>query len=103
MWAGKPVNYAVKCAGRADRHQLIATATVYERFADNDFVTHSWGCGNFGVPTPLWTDAHVERLGKHASCRLLQTGWCPTHGDEFCAAILDGTRNRDDVTRPEAA
>jgi hypothetical protein len=77
--------------------------TVYEKFADNDYVMHSCGCGNLGVPTLLWTDTYVERLGKHARCKLLQTGWCPTHGDDFCAAILDGECNRDDVTRPEAA
>src|SRR3954469_8988060 len=38
---------------------------------------------------PLWDDTDVEKLGKHASCRLLRSGWCTIHGDEFCAAILE--------------
>jgi class 3 adenylate cyclase len=102
VWAGKPVNYAVKCAGKADRHELIATTPVYEKFADNDYVTHSCGCGHSGVATPLWTDTQVEKLGKHASCKLLRTGWCRVHGNEFCAAILDGKRTRENVTRAAA-
>lgn len=102
VWAGKPVNYAVKCAGRADRHELIATANVYEKFKDNDYVTHSCGCPS-GIPTPLWQDVEVEKLGKHSQCRLLQVGWCSIHGDEFCAAILDGKKRRDDVSGQAAA
>jgi class 3 adenylate cyclase len=102
VWAGKPVNYAVKCAGKADRHQLIATAPVFEKFDDNDYVTHSCGCPN-GTPYELWSDTEVEKLGKHSSCKLLLSGWCTTHGDEFCNAILEGRRKRDDVTRAAAA
>ena len=102
IWAGKPVNYAVKCAGRADRHELIATANVYDKFDGNEYVTHSCGCPH-GVPRPLWADIGVEKLGKHSQCKLLRVGWCKDHGDEFCAAILDGKRKRDDVSGREAA
>ncbi len=102
VWAGKPVNYAVKCAGRADRHELIATANVYDKFVGNEYVTHSCGCPN-GVPVPLWVDVEVEKLGKHSRCKLLPVGWCKVHGDEFCAAILDGDRKRDDVSGQAAA
>lgn len=102
VWAGKPVNYAVKCAGKADRHELIATANVYEKFIDNEYVTHSCGCPD-GIPRPLWLDVEVEKLGKHSQCKLLLVGWCKEHGDEFCAAILDGKRKRDDVSRQAAA
>ena len=102
VWAGKPVNYAVKCAGKADRHELIATANVYEKFESNDYVTHSCGCPN-GFPWPLWRDVVVEKLGRHSQCKLLPVGWCPDHGDEFCAAILDGKRKRQDVSGRAAA
>lgn len=97
VWAGKPVNYAVKCAGHADRHELVATTSVYEKFADNDYVTHSCGCPAGSIPTALWSDTNVEKLGKHSSCKLLRTNWCRIHGDEFCAAILDGKKRRDDI------
>jgi class 3 adenylate cyclase len=102
VWAGKPVNYAVKCAGKADRHQLIATANVYEKFVGNDYVTHSCGCPD-SLPQPLWVDVQVDKLGKHSQCKLLPVGWCAKHGDEFCSAILDGKRRRDDVTGQVAA
>jgi class 3 adenylate cyclase len=102
VWAGKPVNYAVKCAGRADRHELIATANVYEKFVGNEYVTHSCGCPN-RVPVTLWVDVEVEKLGKHSQCKLLPVGWCKEHGDEFCAAILDGKCKREDVSGQVAA
>lgn len=102
VWAGKPVNYAVKCAGKADRHELIATANVYDKFVGNEYVTHSCGCPD-GIPRPLWVDVEVEKLGKHSQCKLLPVGWCSKHGDEFCAAILDGQRKRDDVSNQAAA
>ncbi len=101
VWAGKPVNYAVKCAGKADRHQLIVTSTVHDKLANNDYITHSCGCPN-GTPVPVWTDTSVEKLGKHASCKLLRTKWCKEHGDEFCGAILDGKRRRDGVSQVAA-
>ena len=100
--AGKPVNYAVKCAGKADRHELIATANVYDKFVGNDYVTHSCGCPD-GRPVPLWVDINVEKLGKHSQCKLLPVGWCKHHGDEFCTAILDGKRKRHDVSGQLAA
>jgi len=102
VWAGKPVNYAVKCAGKADRHELIATANVYDKFVGNEYVTHSCGCPT-GIAVPLWVDVEVEKLGKHSQCKLLPVGWCKQHGDEFCAAILDGERKRDDVSGEAAA
>jgi hypothetical protein len=102
VWAGKPVNYAVKCAGRADRHELIATSNVYDKFVGNEYVTHSCGCPT-GVPVLLWVDVEVEKLGKHSQCKLLPVGWCKQQGDEFCAAILDGKRTRDDVSGQAAA
>jgi len=102
VWAGKPVNYAVKCAGKADRHELIATSAVYDKFADNDYVTFSCGCRSNGVPRPLWSDTEVEKLGKHSNCKLLRNNWCDIHGDEFCASILDGTKRRVDVSQRAA-
>jgi class 3 adenylate cyclase len=102
VWAGKPVNYAVKCAGKADRHELVVTSAVYDKLADNEYITHSCGCPN-GVAVPLWLDTTVEKLGKHSMCKLLLTNWCASHGDEFCAAILDGKRKREDVSGDSAA
>lgn len=97
VWAGKPVNFAVKCAQKADRHELIATASVYEKLASNDYIAYSCGCPS-GVSYPLWTEVEVEKLGKHAKCMRLTSAWCDEHGAEFCRAILDGKSKRDDLT-----
>src|SRR4051794_22641163 len=44
VWAGRPVNWAFKCAQRADAHQLICTQSVFGKFENNNYVTHSCGC-----------------------------------------------------------
>jgi class 3 adenylate cyclase len=98
VWAGKPVNFAVKCAQRADRHELIATGSVYDKLAPNDYIDYSCGCPS-GIPYPLWTEIEVAKLGKHSQCMRLGSDWCDEHGDEFCRAILAGKKNRDDVSR----
>jgi class 3 adenylate cyclase len=96
VWAGKPVNWAAKCAQAAEAHQLIATSTVYDAFSDNDYVTHSCGCRGF--PAELWSDTKVEKLPEeNADCKVLRSGWCEKHGAEFCRAILEGSKNRPDI------
>lgn len=113
VWAGKPVNWATKCAGAAERNQLIVTRKVFQKFENNDYVTHSCGCGknaegeqipNTKTPDALWTDTQVTKLPEgDFDCKLLKSNWCPTCGDEFCNAILDGKTKREDVVRRLAA
>jgi class 3 adenylate cyclase len=110
VWAGKPVNWATKCAAAADRNELIVTRRVFQTFEDNDYVTHSCGCGvgadgervpDAKTPSELWTTTEVETLPEaDVECKLLKSNWCPIHGDDFCAAILEGETRRDDVSRP---
>jgi class 3 adenylate cyclase len=107
VWAGKAVNWATKCAQRADAHELIATSKVFNKFANNNYVTHSCGCLN-GEPggsiSYLWSDTVVEALGDgNVDCKLLKTCWCKNCGSDFCQAILDGKRGRDDVIKSVAA
>jgi class 3 adenylate cyclase len=92
VWAGKPVNFAVKCAQGADRHELIATAAVYEKLGANDYIAHSCGCPS-GVTAPLWSEIEIEKLGKHSKCMRLLSNWCEVHGDRFCRATWPA-RNR---------
>jgi hypothetical protein len=101
------VNWATKCAQKADAHELIATSKVFNWFAENDYVTHSCGCVD-GEPTGsisyLWMDTRVEALGEgNVECKLLKTAWCENCGDEFCQAILDGKIKRDEVVKRVAA
>jgi class 3 adenylate cyclase len=102
VWAGKPVNWAAKCAQKADRHQLIVTSAVWDKLSKNDYIAYSCGCPD-GTPKQLWKEIEVEKLDKHGLCRLLLSNWCETHGDEFCQAILNGETERDDVADPLAA
>jgi class 3 adenylate cyclase len=107
VWAGKAVNWASKCAQRAEAHELIATSKVFNRFAQNDYVTHSCGCVD-GEPQDsiryLWMDTQVVALGEgNVDCKLLRTAWCENCGDEFCQAILDGKTDRDEVVASFAA
>jgi class 3 adenylate cyclase len=114
VWAGKPVNWATKCAAAADRSQLIVTRRVFQKFEDNDYVTHSCGCGHDSitgenvpggaVPSELWTSTDVETLPEdEIECKLLRSSWCPIHGDEFCTAILEGKTSRKDVEKSPLA
>jgi class 3 adenylate cyclase len=108
VWAGKPVNWATKCAAAADANQLIVTRKVFQKFEQNDYVTHSCDCGTNPEtgerepgrvqPKELWSDTRVEALPEtDTDCKLLKSCWCVNHGDEFCTAILEGKTNREDV------
>ena len=114
VWTGKPVNWATKCAAAADRNQLVVTRKVFQKFANNDYVTHSCTCQtdpatgerdpDAGTPSELWTDTQVETLPQEdIDCKLLKSCWCPIHGDAFCTAILEGKTGRAEVMRPIAA
>jgi class 3 adenylate cyclase len=114
VWAGKPVNWATKCAAATDRNELVVTRKVFQKFEQNDYVTHCCGCGTnpatgqrepgYGRPKELWSDTRVETLPEEdIDCKLLGSCWCVNHGDEFCTAILEGKTRRDDVRRLLAA
>jgi len=104
VWAGRPVNWAFKCAQRADAHQLVCTQSVYGKFENNDYVTHSCGCGFGDTPSApsnaIWNN--IDMQGKlpadKAPTKVLLSSWCVEHGDEFCEAILNGETDREDVT-----
>lgn len=102
VWAGKPVNWATKCAQTADKHQLIVTTGVWKKLKNNDYIVWSCGCPT-GVPVELWNLVQVEKLPEdQVECHVLNSEWCAKHGSDFCQAILDGSRDRDDVTEQAA-
>lgn len=101
VWPGRAVNWAAKCAQKADAHELIVIERVWNKFKDNDYVAFSCGCGvapSGGTVKPLWSSIPVETLGQPpVACMVLRSGWCANCGDEFCSAILDGKKSRDGV------
>ena len=102
VWAGKPVNYATKCAQAAERHELIVTDRFFKLVADSDYVRYS--CGHSGgvpdqTPAPLWMETEVATLGDDSGCKTFPqaTSWCEHHGDEFCNAIETGLTDREEL------
>lgn len=99
VWAGKPVNYATKAAQCADRHELIATGSVWDHIEKNDYLTFSCTCDN-GPSDGIWKDFEIERLPEadpERQGRCLVSSWCAVHGEEYCNAVLDCQKNRAEV------
>jgi len=98
VWAGKPVNYAAKCAQSAERHEVVVTQAVWDRLKDNDFIAFSCDC-NDGPEAHLWSDKTVETLPDDEQAVVVLTApWCLTCGPSFCEAIMDGHTQRESVT-----
>lgn len=99
VWAGKAVNYAAKAAQGADRHRLVVTGAVWDQFKRNDYLAFSCPC-NDGPGLGIWENHDIDRLPDDepdAKGRVLTAGWCETHGADYCDAIMNGLRKRDDV------
>ncbi len=96
VWAGKPVNWAAKCAGAAEIHELVVTERVWNKLKGNDYVR--WACGCNGGTSDLWSSTRVSRLpSEDWTCFALRSQWCINCGTDFCQAILDGQTTRDDL------
>lgn len=96
VWPGKAVNYSAKLAQEAGRHEVLVTDRVYEQLKRNDYVRLSCGCGSFGVPRSLWASRFSGKLpAGEDQVYVLTSAWCGEHGDEFCAAIMEGKTKRD--------
>lgn len=105
VWAGKAVNYAAKAAQGAARHELVVTGTVWDVVERNDYLAVSCPCGD-GPSLDIWRDVEIERLPEgdpEAQGRLLSACWCDVHGAEYCTAVMNGERHRDDATQLRTA
>jgi len=99
VWAGKPVNYAAKVAQCANRHELIVAGSVWDQIETNDYLTISCPCGD-GPGSGIWGDFKIEKLPEddpEREGRILYSGWCENHGEEYCNAILEGEKVRSEV------
>jgi class 3 adenylate cyclase len=98
VWAGKPVNYATKCAQAADPGQIVVTARFFQDLRQNEYVRYTCGCCA-GVPgqgvVPLWQKTTVESIGgEKKNAREMSGTWCSNCGAEFCRGILRGETER---------
>lgn len=103
IWAGKPVNYATKCAQSADRNELIVTGSFWDRIENNDYLTMSCPCGE-GPSATIWSNVEIEKIPESDNDRygrVLTSAWCKTHGKEFCDAVMNGQKKRQDVSEAQ--
>lgn len=101
VWAGKPINYAYKCAQSSDAHVLVVTEKIFEKFKKNDFVVYSCGCADGAVPSnDLWREGTIEeKLPDHENTVFaVSSPWCENCGPRFAEAIMNGETKRGDVT-----
>lgn len=103
VWAGKPINYAYKCAQSSDAHVLVVTEKVFEKFKNNDYVVYSCGCAEDVDPSnKLWSEATIPNLPEDENTvYAVMSPWCVNCGPSFAEAIMNGKTNRDDVTQLE--
>ena len=96
VWAGKPVNYATKCAQAAEAGQVIVTSRFFRDLRENQYVR--WSCGHVGGELgevgALWRRLTVEGLGQDQDARSIGSPWCEHCGTKFCRAILRGETER---------
>lgn len=98
VWAGRPVNYATKCAQSADRHQIVIAGSVWDSIRKNDYLAYSCACGGKPPSPTLWGDITIDRLNDDERFgRMTVSGWCVNCGPGFCEAIMAGKRKRDDI------
>ncbi|ADH69824.1 adenylate/guanylate cyclase domain-containing protein [Nocardiopsis dassonvillei] len=99
VWAGKAVNYAAKAAQGANCGEIVVTGSVWDSVEKNDFLAISCPCHG-GPGLNIWSDIEIDRLpdgDPEAKGRMLTAGWCVTHGEEYCTAILEGRKKREDA------
>jgi class 3 adenylate cyclase len=97
VWAGKPVNYASKCASEVGAGRILVTSAFFKPFLDNQYVRYSCGCVD-GEPKqdvgPLWIKKTVDTLGSDSEVREVRSSWCANCGKDFARAILRGDQDR---------
>jgi class 3 adenylate cyclase len=105
IWAGRPVNWASKCAQAASAGEVVVTPQVKTHFAANPMIMQACRCrGVLGlvgryvdryaeiVPRlDLWQSKSVRRLpSEHRECSSRCQLWCPDCGDVVASEILSG-------------
>ncbi|WP_161494112.1 adenylate/guanylate cyclase domain-containing protein [Microcella alkaliphila] len=105
VWAGRPVNYAVKTAQQGATDRLLVTGSVWDVIGKNDYIAFSCGCDS-GVPgrepSVLWKSIELEKIpdGQRHGTYVGST-WCSTHGQDFCTEIMAGKTARGGIPHRE--
>jgi len=91
VWAGQPINLAVKLCDMAGADEIVVSDRVYDAFKLLE-IYESCECPSEEYPegrAPLWTEEEVdeEQLGISKVHRL-HTHWCKIHGNDYCSTIM---------------
>jgi class 3 adenylate cyclase len=89
VWAGKPVNMAAKLAGLTQGGEILVSDRFHAGLTD-DAALLTCGCPH-GFRAELWSavDLDANPLFDFGTAYRLKTGWCSTHGQQFCAHLLE--------------
>jgi class 3 adenylate cyclase len=89
VWAGKPVNMAAKLAGLTGGGEILVSDRFHSGLTD-DAALETCGCPN-GERKSLWDEVDLSGnpLFDFNRAYRLKTGWCRTHGQQFCAHLLE--------------
>lgn len=94
VWAGKPINMAVKLAARSKDGELLISERYYNSLAKNDYVQKTCGCVIGGhdqdAVVDIWkvVDVSQENLFDFNTAYIMHNHWCVTHGKEWANGIL---------------
>ena len=109
VWAGTPVNVAAKLSSVAGRNRVVMSERAFDAYARGPrlrrrALLRSCGCDGsvqgrgldlpLGEAKNLWKkERSPGRMGlDFDSIHRLSKSWCPTHGPEFCEAMVTGKR-----------
>ncbi len=92
VWAGKPINMAVKLAARSEDGELLVSDRYYQKLSKNNLVQKTCIC-NSREPEELvniWkaNDITKEKLFDFDWIYSMRNLWCYTHGKQWAENIL---------------
>jgi len=92
VWAGKPVNMASKLSSLGDKNDLLISERIFNKFLQDksEFVLQSCGCYS-SEKNHHWQKIELNGDPKFdftKAYKLASSGWCISHGKEFCEKII---------------
>ncbi len=92
VWAGRPVNMSAKLASLATDNEIMVSDRYFNNLT-SEKALKSCGCSNgryTGTKSTLWSTVDLSDNDNFDFDRgyVLKSIWCPTHGKEYCEALV---------------
>ncbi len=93
VWAGKPINMAVKLASKTIDNEFLISERYFNNFNNEELVVKTCGCVDGidkGEKSELWSalDVSEDNNFDFNTAYKLKSNWCENHGKEWCENIL---------------